>query len=62
MVMQISAASLSPNFHSWKSYVKKNNSVYFLAICAKFSCKTLKSELEVVSVGILGGVCFEGSN
>ena len=29
MVTQISAASSSPNFHSGKSYVKKNNSVYF---------------------------------
>ena len=31
----------------------KNNSVYFLAICANFPCKIEKFELEVVGVGIL---------
>ena len=61
--MQISAASLSQNFHSGRSYVKKNNSVYFLAICANFPCKIEKFEVEVVGVGILGtGFCFQGSH
>ena len=44
--MQISAASLSLNFYSGKSY--------FLAICANFPCKIEEFELEVVGVGILG--------
>ena len=45
-VMQISAAS-PPNFHSGKNFVKKI-SVYFLAICANFPCKTEKFESEFV--------------
>ena len=46
-----------------KTYVKKNNSVYFLAICANFPRKIEKFELEVVSVDILGtGFCFQGSH
>ena len=62
MVMQISAASPSPNFHSGKSYVKKI-SVYFLAICVNFSSKIEKFELEVIGMGILGtGLCFQGSH
>ena len=61
MVTQISAASPSPNFHWGKSYVKKI-SVYFLAICANFPCKTEKFELENIGAGILGtGFCFQGS-
>ena len=48
MVTQISAASPSANFHSGKSYVKENNSAYFLAICTNFPCKIEKFELEVV--------------
>ena len=51
--MQISVPSPSPNFYSGKSYVKKNNRVYFLAVCANFSCKIEKFELEVLGVGIL---------
>ena len=63
MVMQISAALPSPNFHSGNSYVKEKVSVYFLAICAKFPCQIEKSELEVVSVGILGaGFSFQGNH
>ena len=54
MVTQIFAASPSLTFHSGKSYVKKNNSVYFLAICANFPCKIEKFELEVVGMGFLG--------
>ena len=47
----ISAASPSPNFHSWKGYVKNITMfMYFLAICAKFLCKIEKFELEVVGV------------
>ena len=62
MVTQISATSLSPNFISGKSYVKKIT-VYFLAVCANFSCKIKKFELEVVGLGILGiGFCFKGSH
>ena len=61
IVMQISAALPSADFHSGKSYVKKN-SVYFLAICAKFPCKIEKFELEVASVTILGGFCLQGSH
>ena len=56
MVMKISAASPSPNFHSGKSLKKKkkkNNSVYFLAICVNFPFKIDKFELEVVAMGIL---------
>ena len=53
IAMQISAASPSPNFHSWKSYVKKI-SVYFLAICANSPCQIDKFELKVVGVCILG--------
>ena len=63
MATQISAASPSPNFYSGKNYVKKNNSVYFSAICVNFPCKIKKFELEVVDVGILGtGFCFQGSH
>ena len=52
--MKISAASPSPNFHSGKSLKKKkNNSVYFLAICVNFPFKIDKFELEVVAMGIL---------
>ena len=62
MVTQISAASLLPNFHSGKSYVKKI-SVYFLAIDATSLCKIEKFELEVVGVGISEtGYCFQGSH
>ena len=32
----------------------KNDSVYFLAMCANFPCKTEKFEWEAVDVGILG--------
>ena len=60
MVMQISAASPSPNFCSRKIYVKKNNIVYFLAICANFPCKIEKVELEVVSMGILDMILLPG--
>ena len=64
MVMQRSAPSPSPNFYSVKSYVKK---ITVLTLrfrnCAKFPCKIEKSELEVVSVGILGReICFQGSH
>ena len=63
MVPQVSTASPSPNFHSGTSYVKKNNSVYFLAICVNFPCKVEKVELEVVGVDILGTrFCFQGSH
>ena len=59
MVTQISVALPSPNFHSGKSYGKKII-VYFLAICADFSCKIEKFELEVAVEGILGtGFCFQ---
>ena len=62
MVMQISAALPSPNFHSGESSVKKIR-VYFLAICTNFSCKIENVELEVADVGILGtGFCFQGSH
>ena len=44
MVTKIPAASPSPNFHSGKSYVKKNNIVYFLEICVNFPCKIEKFE------------------
>ena len=44
MVTQISAAPPSPNFHSGKSNIKKNNRVYFLAVCAEFPCKIEKFE------------------
>ena len=54
MVTQISAALPFPNFHSGKSYVKKNNSVWFLAICVNYSCKIEKFEVEVVGIGVLG--------
>ena len=47
MVMQISAVSPSPNFHSGKSYVKKIILFYFLAIFVNFSFKIEKFELEV---------------
>ena len=61
MVTKISAALLSPNFHSGKSYVKKNGA-YLLAICANFPIKFEKFELEFAGVGILGtGFCFQGS-
>ena len=57
------AASPSPSFHSGKSHVKKNNSVYFLAICASFPCKTEKFVLEIIGMDILGtGVRFQGSH
>ena len=60
MVTQISAASPSPNVHSGKSYVKK---IVFLAICANFSRKIEKFELEVVCMGVLGtGFCFQASH
>ena len=37
----------------------KNNSVYFLAMCANLPCKIEQFELEAVGVGILGtGFCF----
>ena len=52
--MQKSAAVPSPNFHSEKSYVKKNDSVYFLAVCSNFTFKIKKFALEVVELGILG--------
>ena len=56
------AASPSPSFHSGKSHVKKI-SVYFLAICASFPCKTEKFALEIIGMDILGtGVCFQGSH
>ena len=56
LVTQISAASPSPKFYLGKSYVKKNNSVYF-------PCKIEKFELENVGVDILGtGFCFQGSH
>ena len=62
MVMQISAALSSPNFHSGKSYAKKI-SVYFLVICANCLCKIEKFESKVVGVGILGTeFCFQGSH
>ena len=62
MVTEISAASLSANFHSGKSYVK-NSSVYFLAIWVNFPSKIEKFELEVVGMGILGiRFCFNGSH
>ena len=46
MVMLISGASSSPNFHS--------EQFLFLVICANFPCKIEKFELEVVGVSILG--------
>ena len=48
MVMQISAESPSPNFHSFT----------FLVICANFSCKIEKFELEFVyfrDIALLSG-------
>ena len=45
--MQISALSPSPNFHSWKSYVKK-------IIVFKKNTKIEKFELKLVNVAILG--------
>ena len=60
--MKISAALLSPNFHSGKSYVKKIN-VYFLAIYASFPCKIKKFKLDGVGVSILGtGFCSHVSH
>ena len=50
MIIQIFAASPSPNFHSGKSYVKKIILFTFLAICANFQCKIQKFELEVLWV------------
>ena len=55
MVTQISAASPSPDFHSGKSYVKKNKKIikkiiYFLAICVNIPYKIEKFELEVVGM------------
>ena len=62
IMVTVSAALPSPDHHSAKSYVKKI-SVYFLAICADFPCKTEKFELEVAGVGILGtGFCVQGSH
>ena len=59
MVMQISAASPSPNFHSRR----KKISVYSLAICVNFPCKIGKFELEFVGMGILGTVFrFQGNH
>ena len=60
MVMHIYATSPSPNFHSGKSYVKKNNNVYFLAICVNFPCKIEKFELEVVGMGNLVRILLLG--
>ena len=63
MVMQIADASPSLNFHSGRSYVKKSNTVYLLAICVNFPCKIEKFELEVLGIGILGtGFCFQGNH
>ena len=55
MVTQISAASPSPDFHSGKSYIKKNKKIikkiiYFLAICVNIPYKIEKFELEVVGM------------
>ena len=59
MIIKISPALPSLNFHSEKSYIKKNKSVYFSAICANLPCKIDNFELEVVGVDILGsGYCF----
>ena len=62
MVTQISTALPFPNFHSGESYVKKNNSVHYLVICANFSFKIEKFELKVVGVDISGTVfCFRAA-
>ena len=53
MVMLISGASSSPNFHSGNNCIKKWQFL-FLVICANFPGKIEKFELEVVGVGILG--------
>ena len=39
--------------------LKKNNIVYFLAICANFPCK-IEVELEVVGMGILDMILLPG--
>ena len=40
--------------------LKKNNSAYFLTICANFPCKIEKFELEVVGVGFGDRILLSG--
>ena len=61
MVMQITAASPSPDFHSGESYLKKIT-VYFRTICVNFRCKIERFELlKVVAMGVLEtGFWYQG--
>ena len=53
-VPQVSEVSHTEGNYSYANMLcQKNNSVYFLAICANFSCKAGKFESKVVSLHIL---------